>query len=162
MRKRKPTIPRGAPKGTVWFGGPIEWFRMTLRIAGETLIPADVTKILQCQPSQAEEKGQPLPRKTGRPERIAKTGRWHFTLSPEDTDEWDCGEAILELLGRLQSDANVWRTLADRYQIGIFVGLNMTGANMGFSLSPRVMTYLAERGIEAGFDIYCDPVAKGG
>ena len=100
MRKRKPTIPRGAPKGTVWFGGPIEWFRMTLRIAGETLIPADVTKILQCQPSQAEEKGQPLPRKTGRPERIAKTGRWHFTLSPEDTDEWDCGEAILELLGR--------------------------------------------------------------
>lgn len=75
-------------------------------------------------------------------------------MTPADTDEWNCGEAMLELLRRLPSDIELWQSLAARFKIDFFVGLRMTSNNKGFSLSPQVMRYLSERGIEAGFDIY--------
>ena len=64
---------------------------------------------------------------------------------------------MLELLCRLPEDVGLWKSLAARYRIAFFVGLSMNAANKGFELSPEVMTYLGERKIEAGFDIYYKP-----
>ncbi len=129
---------------------------MHLHIRGDSLVPDEVTALLQCAPGRAEQKGKPVPRKDGRPERLARTGCWTRSLIPEETDEWDCGEAILVLLGQLSSSVGIWKTLGDSYRIDISVGLTMTTANKGFSLSPHVMAYLAERGIELGFDVYSE------
>ena len=143
MKLRKPTIPEGAPEGTIWSGGPIEWFSITLRIMGKDLDPDEITQVLGCPPNAV---------------RVSRHGGWRLTLKPTDTDEWDCGEAMLELLQRLPSDVGIWQALAARLKIDFFVGLTMASKNKGFSLSPKVMSYLAERGIEAGFDIYYEPI----
>ncbi len=160
MKTKKPQIPEGAPEGTVWFGGPIEWFSIALRIVGDDLVPDEITQLLKCRPDDATEKGKPIYRPDGAIMRIARGGAWSLDLKPEDTDEWDCGEAMLELLARLPSDIDVWKSLSARFKIDFFVGLTLRSTNNGFSLSPGVMRSLADRGIEAGFDICYDPVSE--
>ena len=49
MKAPKPAIPSCAPRGTAWFGGPIKWFSITLRISTEDLVPDDVTKFMGCE-----------------------------------------------------------------------------------------------------------------
>ena len=87
---------------------------------------------------------------------IARTGTWHLKLSPSELTSGDCGEAIMVLMTRLPSDVEVWVSLTQKFKADVFVGLSMACRNKGFSLRPEVMAYLAERRIEAGFDIYCD------
>jgi hypothetical protein len=74
MKAPKPAIPRGAPPGTVWFGGPIEWFSITLRISSEDLVPDDVTKVMDCDPDESQQKGQAVLREDGTVMRIAIKG----------------------------------------------------------------------------------------
>ena len=77
-------------------------------------------------------------------------------MKPKDTDEWDCAEAMMRVLGRLPSAIAVWRRLTKKYKVDFFVGLSMPSKNKGFGLPPEIMKYLGDRGIEAGFDIYYD------
>ena len=58
------------------------------------------------------------------------------------------------LLRRLPRAVGLWRRLTKNYKVDFFVGLSMPALNKGFTLSPQVMKYLGDRGIEAGFDIY--------
>jgi len=92
MKAPKPTIPKCAPPGTVCFGGPIEWFSITLRISSENLVPNQVSKLLGCKPDESEQKGKPILRPDGTVIRIAKSGAWRLALKPDATDEWDCAE----------------------------------------------------------------------
>jgi hypothetical protein len=156
MKSPKPQIPKGAPEGTVWFGGPIAWSRITLRIIGEDLNPDEASAILECQPTSFERKGEPVLRTDGTVARIGKTGAWRLQLIPADTDEWDCGEAIMVLMSRLPGKVETWRSLTQRFRVDFFVALSMESKNKGLSLSPEVMAYLGERGIQLGFDIYYD------
>jgi hypothetical protein len=154
MKAPKPSIPRGAPAGTVWFGGPIEWFSITFRILGDELDPDEITKLLGCKPHEAERKGVPILRPDGTIARKARTGSWRLKVKRDETDEWDCAEAMMELVSQLPEQIDVWRDLTGRFAVDLFVGLSMLSRNKGFVLPPRVMRYLGERGIEAGFDIY--------
>ena len=74
MKAPKPAIPECAPPGTVWFGGPIEWFSITLRITCEDLVPDDVTKLMGCKPDESQQKGKPVLREDGTVMRIAPVG----------------------------------------------------------------------------------------
>ena len=157
MKKAKPERPTDAPPGTVWFGGPIHWFHISLKVRGENLVPEEITALMRREPDQAGQKGKPLHRKDGSLMRVPKNGFWSVDLYSKDTDEWDCGEAMLALLSSLPGDLEIWRDLAARYEISFFVGLRMAAANKGFELSPAVLRHLGERGISAGFDIYFEP-----
>ena len=154
MKRPKPTIPKCAPPGTLWFGGPIEWFDISLRIRSDDLIPDDVSKLMGCKPDRSQQKGKPVLREDGTVMRVARFGSWSLDLKPEDTDEWDCAEAMMLVLRRLPSAVGLWRRLVKRYKIDFFVGLSMPSKNKGFEISPAVMKYLGDRGIAAGFDIY--------
>jgi hypothetical protein len=160
MKTREPSIPKDAPAGTVWFGGPIAWFSVTLRITGDDLDPDEVTKLLGCEPNEAQRKGEPILRHDGSVVRIAKTGTWRLKLKREETDEWDCAEAMMLVLRRLPSPLGPWKRLAKKYDIDFFVGLSMRSSNKGFELRPEVLKYLGDRGITAGFDVYYDGDAK--
>jgi hypothetical protein len=161
MKAQKPAAPIDAPSGTVEIGGPIDWFSISLNVRGEDLVPEEITKIMRRGPDRAQQKDKPLYREDGSLMRVPRSGRWAAILRPEDTDEWDCGEAMLELLATLPSDPTIWCTLAARYKISFFVGLCMKTASKGFELSPEVMSYLAARKITAGFDIYYEPEEEG-
>jgi hypothetical protein len=156
MKAPKPAIPRGAPPGTVWYGGPIEWSCITLRIRGDELDPEEITRFLGCRPDLAHRKGDPILRPDGTVARVARTGAWHLEFAPEQTDEWDCGEAMLLLLQRLPADVGVWRWLTERFAVDLYVSLTMRSCSKGFSLTPEAMSYLGVRGIEAGFDVLHD------
>jgi len=135
----------------------MDWFRISLSLTGEDLVPEEVTAIMRREPDRASQKGKPLYRKDGSFMRVSKNGSWSVILKPDDTDEWDCGEAMLELLATLPSDLEIWRDLASRYKIAFFVGLSMPDTNKGFEFTPGFMKFLGERNISAGFDVYYRP-----
>lgn len=74
MKAPKPAIPKGAPPGTVWFGGPIEWFRISLGITAEDLVPDDVSRVMRREPDECQQKGKPVLRADGTVMRIARFG----------------------------------------------------------------------------------------
>jgi hypothetical protein len=159
MKAPKPAIPRCAPEGTIWYGGPIAWFVLRLAILSKDLVPSEVTRLMGCEPDDASEAGKPL--YCGSTKRT-KLGQWSLELRPEDTDEWDCGNAMMELLQRLPSDIGLWKKLTRRYKVDVTFALLMTSSNKGFVLSPQVLKYLGDRGVTAGFDVYYEEPAAAG
>jgi hypothetical protein len=155
MKQSRREPPHGAPAGTVWFGGPVDRCRVTLRIFGDDLVPDEITELLGQSPTRSEGKGSPLRNSYGEVVRLARTGSWHLE---HECGEMDVEEAILALLGRLQVDPGVWHLLGHRYQIDLFCGLFLETTNRGFSLSAETCRALADRGLEIGFDIYCPGV----
>jgi hypothetical protein len=154
MKAPKPSPPIDAPAGTVQLGGPINWFKITLRIVGENLVPEEITAVMGREPDDAHQKDKPLYRRDGTLMRIPKSGGWRAVLRPDSTDEWSCGEAILELLATIPSDVSVWHALTEKYTVELFVGLKIPDTNREFYLSPKLLAYLGERNIGVGFDIY--------
>ena len=123
-----------------------------LRVAGDTLIPSEITSSLGAEPSIAQTKGdQIVGPKTGTI-RIAKSGMWQLqatTRQPEDLD----GQ-VQELLDQLTTDLAIWADLARRFNIDLFCGLFMEVTDEGVSLSPHTLVALGKRGIELGLCIY--------
>jgi hypothetical protein len=154
MIARKP--PSGAPDGTVWFGGPVDKFKITLRIFGEELDPDRISELLGCVPTTAERKGIPI--SSGGATRIPKKGRWFLTIHSKDCGEPDDVEdGIKMLLARLPSNGDLWTSLASMYTVDIFCGLFLTSSNRGFGISAEVSKLLSDRYLEIGFDLYFDP-----
>src|SRR3954465_9272958 len=95
---------------------------VSLRIAGDLLLPAEVTALLGVEPSLSYRKGETLPSRSGR-EILRKTGIWSLrapVCKPEDID----GQ-VAEILSMLPSDPSVWASLSERFSIDLFCGLFM-------------------------------------
>ena len=125
---------------------------VTLRIAGDDLVPDEITKLLGATPTATEIKGQKIVgRKTGHV-RFAKMGLWR--LCAPDREPEDMDRQIQDILNQATSDLTVWQILCERYQVDLFCGIFLGGSNEGMTLSPRSLAALGERGIEMGLDIY--------
>jgi len=126
--------PSGAPEGTVWFGGPVDRFKITLRISGEELDPDRITALLDCRPSRTERKGVSISGDSG--PRIPKRGQWLLTIDSRDCHSTDDVEdGIRMLLAQLPSDAGLWASLTSTYAVDVFCGLFLASSNRGFCLS---------------------------
>jgi hypothetical protein len=147
--------------GTVQIGGPIDWFAISIGVSGDSLVPEEISAELRRAPDRAWQKGKPLFRKDGSFMRVPTFGAWFAELKREETDEWDCGEAILELFATLPSEPAIWRGLRERFTVLLRVGLSLQCSGCGFELSPDVLAYLADRRITAGFEVYSDSEIKG-
>lgn len=123
----------------------------TLRVFGDALDPAEVTRLLGVEPSRAESKGQAITGRSGHV-RIAKTGRWYLEL--HESVPGDLDAQVQELLARVHQDIVVWRELASRFDLDLFCGWFMAGGNEGVELSPATLLALGERGIRLGIDLY--------
>ena len=149
--------PSGAPEGTVWFGGPVDGFKITLRISGEELDPDRITALLDCRPSRTQRKGVPISVDTGT--WIPTRGQWLLTIDSRDCDKTDDVEAgITMLLAQLPSDADLWASLTSTYTVDVFCGLFLASSNRGFCLSAEISRLLSDRHLEIGFDLYFDVV----
>jgi hypothetical protein len=148
--------PSGASEGTVWYGGPVDRFRITLRILGEQLDPDQLSTLLGCPPTKAERAGVPISAEGG--SRIPQRGRWSLTIESKNLRESDDVEdGIKMLLERLPSDPELWASLTRLYQADVFCGLFLETSNRGFGLSAEVSRLLADRYLDIGFDVYFDP-----
>ncbi len=124
----------------------------TLRISGDDLQPAEITRLLGCEPSAAQTKGEQIIGRNTGSARIASTGMWRLVASKREPEDLD-GQ-IAELLSKLTDDLNVWGSIAQTYQLDLFCGLFMGGSNEGLSISPESMAALGLRHIQLGLDIY--------
>jgi hypothetical protein len=156
MDVRESRPPVCAPEGTVWFGGPVDRFRITLRLSGDDLDPERISELLGCAPTRAHRKGLPIFGQEGA--RNAKTGQWHLTIESRDGDEQgDLEDGIRALLERLPSDLDLWARLTNAYSADLFCGLFLQAENRGFGISAEISRLVAERHLNIGFDIYFDP-----
>jgi hypothetical protein len=133
----------------VWFGGPVDQAKVTLRIIGEQLDPDEITRLLGCAASTSARSGEAT--NQGGVSRIAREGFWRLSNVKSDVGVED---QIVILLAKLTNDLTVWRGLAGRFKIELFCGLFLNASNRGFDLRPELMRQLVERGITIGFDIY--------
>jgi len=123
----------------------------TLRIIGDDLVPADVSRLLNCTPTTAQKKGDVIVGKSGL-QRTALTGRW--SLQSEDQQPENLDGQIEEILGKLTASMEIWETVTRRFRVDLFCGLFMSGGNEGLSVSPTSLLSLGQRGIELGLDVY--------
>jgi hypothetical protein len=142
------------PAGTEQIGGAIDWFSISLGIKGADLNPDEITALLRRKPDQAQQRGKPLYRADGSFMRVPTFGAWWAKLKRGETDEWDCGVAIDELLATMPREREIWLNIRSRYDVALRIGLNMPFSGAGFELPPEVMVYLGERRIAAGFEVY--------
>ncbi|RIX39732.1 MAG: DUF4279 domain-containing protein [Rhodocyclales bacterium GT-UBC] len=122
----------------------------SLRIAGDDLVPEEVSLLLGAQPTHAQCKGQELQSING--VRIATFGHWR--LHAKETKPENLDAQVAEILGQLTASPDVWQNLTSRYRVDLFCGWFMEGGNEGVSISPLTLQALGERGIELGLDIY--------
>lgn len=131
--------------------GALEYSIATLRLFGDDLVPEEITALLGSAPTEACAKGENI---TSRPTgnvRIAKTGSWRLRATRREPE--DLESQISEVLDRLSSDPEIWRSLS-RFEPHFFCGIFMSSSNDGMGLSPKVLLALGQLGIGIVLDIY--------
>ena len=124
----------------------------SLRIAGDDLIPEEVTALLGASPTHAQTKGQEIPLKSSSRTRVALFGQCR--LHAAETEPEDLDGQVAELLGKLTNDLAIWQDLSCRFNIDLFCGWFMGGDNEGVTVEPETLKALGERGISLALDIY--------
>ncbi|MES2889631.1 MAG: DUF4279 domain-containing protein [Pseudomonadota bacterium] len=124
--------------------------RATLRIMGDDLEPAEVSRLLGVEPSLAYRKGElALVTKRRRP---AKLGMWQFQCPPMKPSDFDAQVAML--LSPLTQDMKIWKRLGMKYRVDLFCGWFMREENEGEEISPGTLVALGSRHIRLSLDIY--------
>jgi hypothetical protein len=131
--------------------GTIRQSAASLRIFGDELQPAEISRMLKCEPTQARVKGEVIKHSSGR-ERTITYGSW--LLSAERAEPGDLDGQIKWLIAKMTSDLGVWQVLTCSYDVDIFCGAFMQSGNDGLSISAECMLALGTRGIELDLDIY--------
>src|ERR1700722_9316837 len=121
-----------------------------LRIAGDDLIPEEVSAALGSAPTLSHRKGQTV--RFGGVERPAPFGQW--LLSAPDAEPGDFSSQVENILSRLTQDLRVWHDLSARLDIDIYCGWFMEDSNCGIEVSPAILGALADRRIELGVELY--------
>lgn len=125
--------------------------KVTLRIAGDSLIPEEITRLLGGTPTEAQRKGEELVGPSG-VARTAKFGMWRLRAS--ETTPADLNAQVQEVLAQLTDDIAVWDQLASRYDIDLFCGWFMERENERVGISVNTLRQLGARSIELSLDIY--------
>jgi ribosomal protein L19 len=130
--------------------------KLSLRISGDLLLPARITKLLAGAPTFSHAKGEEIRgQNTGRI-RIARSGMW--LLSVDDRSPENLDGQLRQLFDQLTDNLDVWRELSASYSADLFVGVFLRGSNEGLNITASVIQMIADRRLEIGFDIYAgDP-----
>ena len=133
-------------------GGKVDEAAVTLRFFGDDLDPDELTRILNCKPTEAYKKGDVVTT-TMRP-RTIKTGQWF--LSFEKNSEQDLEEQILALFEKLPEDLEIWKNLSERFDLSIYCSAWLEGWSRDILLSHNMLKQMSDRNIKIRFAIYCD------
>ena len=129
--------------------------KATLRVLGHSLVPASVTKLLGCEPSEECEKGELWLRPNGKEVR-ARTGHWQLN-APVFQEALDCDQLSLQidwLLSQCSDDLEIWSNLATKFKIDIFTGLFLSKYLDAFGLDHLLLSKLGERSLVLDVHLY--------
>ncbi len=126
--------------------------KLSLRISGDSLVPAEVSALLGAEPSFSQSKGEEIRFNQAGDVRIARTGMWLRSVDDRTPENLD-GQ-LRKLFDEMSDDLSVWQRIVESYSADLFCGLFMQGSNEGLTISAGVMKMIAERRLEIAFDIY--------
>lgn len=124
----------------------------TLRLSGDDLNPVEITKLLGCEPTRQQSKGELTESRHGWAPRIAGYGAWR--LEATVTEPANIDAQVAELLGKVSAEMSVWHDLTERFHVNIFCGWFMKEGNEGIDLSPDTLLALGSRRLPLALDIY--------
>ncbi len=133
-------------------GGKIDEASISIRFSGDDLNPDELTELLNCEPTEAYEKGQIIT--TTISPRTIKTGMWF--LSTEKNSDQTLEEQIWELLEKLPKDLEVWEELSERFRVSIYCGAWLKNWNRDVWFSADLLKQIADRKLSIGLAIYFD------
>ena len=143
------------PEDSIVLGGPLSRLSVSVRVAGDQLNPAEITRLFGVVPKFSAAKGEQRP--SGSRTVTQRIGIWTYGLSDEPSPEWELDDAIATLFQQLPSDLALWNDLARRFKLDVFCGLFMGSDNQGADLRPSTLKLLADRGLTLSLDIYGPP-----
>lgn len=154
MRVRRSTPPADAPAGTKWFGGPVGWFSVSVKVTDPDLNPDLVSKIFETSPTESWRRGVPILRADGTEKRIPKFGHWSLAEKAGDAEDREVARAVLDLLNRLPANHSRWLAVAALGKIRLSLALTLETANQGISFAPDLLSFLGQRSVSLDCDIY--------
>lgn len=122
----------------------------TLRIFGDALDPAEITRILGREPTDSYCKG------SKHRNIVHRTGMWRLEAPDCQPEELD--SQIRELLSQLRPDLHIWASLAGRFEIDLFCGFFMRRGHEGVEISALTLKALGERSIKLAICLYGPPL----
>lgn len=124
---------------------------VTLRFLSDDLDPEEISNALGRQPTTGARKGGVWLNPAGR-QMIARIGFWRLTVEREIPGDLD--KQIATILGSLNDDASVWRSIARKGKAEVFAGLMLGQSNEGINISADTLLALGARGLSLELDIY--------
>jgi hypothetical protein len=125
--------------------GIVDESAVCLGVYGKDLDPAEVSKMLRCEPSSAHRRGDRM--KSGT---LRHMGAWLLSVRGNvDPQELTAG-----LLDRLPVEGDVWADLAARYDLQLRLGLFLNGWNRGLEMSSSLVGRIAGIHARVIIDIY--------
>ena len=121
-----------------------------LRIAGDSLKPDAISRLLGCRPTLGFVKGQIEPSK-GKPI-VRETGGWHLDATGQQPG--DVNAHVAQLFRQVNSDVSAWAALAGEYETDLFCVYFMSEADEGLEVSAETLKVLGDRGIKLELRIY--------
>lgn len=123
-----------------------------LRVMHDTILPAEITRLLGVEPDKVQTKGEPYP--GSRTDRVAPRSGWYIE-SEGKLESYDARRHIDWILDRLGDKATEIQELQSR---GSLVDLccrwDSKSGHGGPTLSPSQLRRLAALGIDVWFDVY--------
>ena len=124
--------------------------KSSLLFTGDDLVPADITRTMECQPTSASRKGDVIP--IGSKTSSARTGVWRLQ-GPEGAD-LTVDDQVLRLLGQVTNDPGAWSLMGTHHSTEIRIGVFLTSVNQGLQLRPSTLHEIAVRGLSLTLDLY--------
>lgn len=124
---------------------------VTLRIYSDTIIPEEITNILQVQPSESVTKGEVYGINS---KKVRKINGW-FLTSESFVNSKDCRRHFDFLADKIMPIKNKLKALQNKdCEIDISCFWSSENGQSGPTLSPKQLKKLAELELEIWFDIY--------
>jgi hypothetical protein len=121
-----------------------------LRIAGDSLNPDAISRLLGCSPTLGHVKGQIEPSR-GKPI-VRETGAWQLDAAGQQPGNLDAH--VAELFRRVNNDLSAWATLSSEYKIDLFCVYFTDQEHEVVQASGETLKVLGDRGITLGLRTY--------
>lgn len=126
---------------------------VTLRVMGEDLRPAEVSRRLGVDPDKAHAKGAVPPSAAGTRGRPYKEGFWGYTL--KGSDRMSMEESLVAMLSFVAERSGAIRELQSLgMRVDLFLGVFSEDANFGATLTPSLLRGFGELGLDLHLDLY--------
>lgn len=132
----------------------VKWFRVSLRISGDTLDPCSIEPLLGLLPQTFGIKGKAREGKNGKIYSAYSTNVWIHSLDLDASIGFD--EQINHLFHQLGDKAEALRKLCNTEGIEgeLFCGFGSENGQGGDSLSPANIKRIADAGLFLTLDLY--------